>query len=308
MPLPLPSANPFRSPSLLPRLSPLLALLLCAAPLHAQNDAPDAMRNPFAADPRAVPAGKLLYEQTCQACHGGEARGDRGPSLLGGFKHGATDTDIFQNVKTGVPGTQMPAFGALPSDSIWRIITYLRSLDPSQTTKGEKVGGDPVAGEKIFTGKGQCASCHEVNGRGSVFASDLSAIGNNSAENLTASILHPGSQPAPRQFTPPREGQPRGGGGGNFGATAPVAEIVKTRGGQEISGLRLADDGFAMLMRLPDGSVKRFDTKDLVERRESAKSLMPDDYGTRLSSAELRDPSRLSQDPHRPLARQDRYR
>jgi alcohol dehydrogenase (cytochrome c) len=293
----LSSPKPIRpkvsSSSLIHRLSPLLAAvsLLGTAPLHAQDriDVPDAMHNPFATDPRAATAGKLLYEQTCQGCHGGEARGDRGPALLGGFKHGASDTDIFQNVKIGIPGTQMPAFAILSSDSIWRIISYLRSLDTSQATKGEKVNGDPSAGEKIFTGKGQCSSCHEVNGRGSVFASDLSAIGNNSAENLTASILHPGAQSAVRQFAPPREGQPRGGGGGNFGATTPVAEIIKIRGGQEISGLRLADDGFAMLMRLPDGSVKRFDANDLVEKLESAKSLMPDDYGNRLSSPELRD-------------------
>ena len=272
------------------RLLPLLGVLLCAVPLLAQNDAPDAMRNPFAADPGAVPAGKLLYEQTCQGCHGGEARGDRGPALLGGFKHGGTDTDLFQSVKTGIPGTQMPAFGALPSDNVWKIISYLRSLDTSRANRGEKVGGDPLAGEKIFTGKGQCSSCHEVDARGSVFAGDLSAIGNNSAEDLIGWILHPGTQPAPRPFPRPVEGQPHGGGGGgNSGSTVPVAEMIKTRGGQEITGLRLADDGFTMLMRLRDGSVKRFDAADLVEKHEAPKSLMPDDFGTRLTSTEMQD-------------------
>ncbi len=279
----MPSARTFR-PSF------LVAIVLCASALNAQNsDVPDAMRNPFAVDPRAVPAGKLLYEQTCQACHGGDARGERGPSLIGGFKHGSTDTDLFQNVKTGIPGTQMPAFGALPSDSIWRIISYLRSLDTSHAPTGEKVGGDAIAGEKIFVGKGQCSSCHEVNGRGSVFATDLSAAGANTAEYLMTAILHPGTQPPPHPTAQPREGQNRGGGGGNFGTTTPVGTIVKTRAGAEIRGLKLADDGFAMLMRLSDGSIRRFDSADLADKRDDAKSLMPDDYAQRLSPAELQD-------------------
>lgn len=283
-----------RSSSLLGILSPFaVALYLaCIAPLNAQNqnDAPDARRNPFAADPHATEAGKLLYEQTCQSCHGGDARGSRGPSLLGGFKHGASDTDIFQNIKTGIPGTQMPAFALLSSDSIWRIITYLHSLDTARDNAAENVSGDSAAGEKIFSGKGQCSSCHEVNGRGSVFASDLSAIGMNSAESLSASILHPGAQPlAPRPQSPAHEGANRGGGGGNFGSNTPVTEIVKTRGGEEIRGLRLADDGFALLLRLPDGSVKRFESADVLEKREGPKPLMPDNYAERLSSAELQD-------------------
>ena len=298
MPLLLSSAKLIRTTggrsSLLPCLSrfSVLMSLLSLVPLQAQIGpvAPDAMRNPFADDPHATAAGKLLYEQTCQACHGAEAQGDRGPSLQGGLKHGTSDTDIFQNIRTGIPGSQMPAFGLLPTDSIWRIITYLRTLDLAHSTSAENIPGDPIAGEKIFSGKGQCSTCHEVNGRGSVFASDLSSIGINSAESLTASILYPGVETLPpRPSSPAREGAARGGGGGNFGANTPVNEIVKTRSGQQIRGLRLADDGFTLLLRLPDGSVARFHNDDLLEKREESASLMPDDYSKRLSSAELQN-------------------
>jgi len=41
----------------------------------------DESNNPFTNDPTAIAAGKVLYQKTCQACHGGEARGDRGPAL-----------------------------------------------------------------------------------------------------------------------------------------------------------------------------------------------------------------------------------
>jgi cbb3-type cytochrome c oxidase subunit III len=157
-----------------------------------RSDTPDTVKNPFAGDPAAIAAGRDLYAQTCQACHGGEARGDRGPALAtGNFRHGGEDNDLFQTIRTGVPGTQMPAFAALPTDTIWRIIAYLRSLNANGAAANEVVTGDAVAGEQTFWGKGGCASCHEVNGRGSDVGPDLSAAGTNSASYLRSVILNP---------------------------------------------------------------------------------------------------------------------
>ena len=99
---------------------------ICATGKYARRTE----RIPSAGDPAAIAAGRTLYQQTCQACHGGEARGDRGPALdSGNFRHGGEDTDLFRTIRTGVPGTQMPAFPLLPADNVWRIITYLRSLN-----------------------------------------------------------------------------------------------------------------------------------------------------------------------------------
>ena len=258
-----------------------------------QAQAPDAMSNPFASDPAAVSAGKLLYEQTCQSCHGGDARGDRGPALTGNFKHGSQDSDLFQTIRTGVPGTQMPAFSALPADSVWRIITYLRSLDSTRANTGERVAGNPAAGESIFFGKGNCAQCHEVNGRGGVLAGDLSAIGVNSVEYLHGWILNPGAPGLPAATVAAAPGAPRqqfrGGGGGNGGQTAPVTETVKTRDGKEVQGVRIADDGFTLLIRDTSGAVRRFDTSNLLEKHEDSKPLMPADYGKTLTPTELED-------------------
>jgi len=52
-----------------------------AAVLLGQANQSDTVRNPLAADASAVPAGRQLYNQTCQACHGPEGQGDRGPAL-----------------------------------------------------------------------------------------------------------------------------------------------------------------------------------------------------------------------------------
>ncbi len=263
------------------------ALLTATCPLAAQNDVPDAVRNPFATDPNAVAAGKLLYEQTCQGCHGGDARGDRGPALTGALKHGSSDTDIYQTIRTGVQGTQMPAFSFLPTDSVWRIVTYLDSLDPAKTSRQETVPGDVAAGSKVFFGKGGCAQCHEVNGNGGVFAGDLSAIGVNSVDYLRNWILHPGAPGTPAVAGPRPQG--RGGGGGGGGPATPVMVSVKTADGKEVKGVRIADDGFTLLLRVPSGEVRRFDTGMLLDKHEESKPLMPDDYATTLSPEELQN-------------------
>ena len=67
--------------------------------------------------------------------------------------------------------------------------------------------GDAVRGKAIFeSSKGNCLSCHRVNGTGSLFGPDLSAIG-----------------------APPRGGG--GGGRGGGGRGAPQAQLVEQRGG-----------------------------------------------------------------------------
>jgi mono/diheme cytochrome c family protein len=180
----------------------------------------DTVNNPFAGNPAAIAAGRDLYAQTCQACHGGEARGDRGPALAtGNFRHGGEDSDLFQTIRTGVPGTQMPAFSALPTDSIWRIIAYLRSLNTNSAAANEVVAGDAVAGEQTFWGKGGCASCHEVNGRGADVGPDLSAAGTNSASYLRSVILNPNDPGLRRRRY-----------------IGPSVVSVKTKSGQQIRG------------------------------------------------------------------------
>ena len=78
------------------------------------------------------------------------------------------------------------AVASLILAAIWTQTTPEISLPP----------GDAVRGKAIFeSSKGNCLSCHRVNGNGSRFGPDLSAIS------------------AP----------PRGGGGGNRGAAAPAA-------------------------------------------------------------------------------------
>ena len=244
------------------------------APLRGQGAvAPDTVTNPMAGNQEAIAAGKTLYAQTCANCHGDDARGNRGPSLVSGsFSHGGTDADLFHTVRNGVAGTQMPAFAALPADTIWKIIAYLRSLSGVGESVNEVVPGDTAAGEKIFWGKGGCGACHEVNERGGDVGADLSAAGTSSAATLRGEILNPNA--------PPGRGRRRR----FFG---PESLLVTTRDGRPIRGMRRAEDSYTLIMTGVDGKLYRFDKRDLQAEKATQESLMPTDYGKLLSPAEL---------------------
>jgi PQQ-dependent dehydrogenase (methanol/ethanol family) len=251
------------------------ALYFSFAPLLAQRaDTPDAVRNPFSGAVAAIAAGKVLYEQTCQSCHGGEARGDRGPALAtGNFRHGGEDNDLFQTVRTGIPGTQMPAFPALSTDTVWQIIAYIRSLNSNSAAANEVVPGDAAAGERTFWGKGGCGSCHEVNARGADVGPDLSAAGTRSASYLHSMILDPNNN------TPTKRRR----------SFLPSGVSVRTRDGQEIRGIRRAEDSYTLIMMDRSGTLHRFDKQDLVEEHSEPASLMPANYGELLSQVEIQN-------------------
>ena len=96
-----------------------LAAAACALWLAAQQDTPEAQKNPLAGDNAAIAGGRALFQQACQACHGDEARGDRAPALTGALRRGSSDGEIFVNIRTGIRGSQMPPFAKLSADEVW---------------------------------------------------------------------------------------------------------------------------------------------------------------------------------------------
>ena len=83
-----------------------------------------------AAGPGPVPApaqmGRAVYEQTCQACHGAELKGDRGPDIESVVSRlGAEGT---RGVITKGRGT-MPAFASLPAQSMTDLMAFLARPD-----------------------------------------------------------------------------------------------------------------------------------------------------------------------------------
>ncbi len=259
---------------LMPKTACLLWLFLCAGVLFAQEHTQQNEKNPLAGNPTAITAGKRLYEQACQSCHGGEARGDRAPALVGvPFKHGNLDGEIFLNIRNGVPSTQMPPFRRLSTEQIWQVVSYLRSLSGVPiATANESATGNLLAGEQLFFGKANCASCHQVNARGNNVGPDLSAVGRFPADLLRQKILDPNTSTNPNA-----RGRRRG----------PSVAIVKTRDGQTIRGLVRSEDTYSMVLADTSGKLHLLDKKNLADVSYEAVSLMPNDYGKQLSEGEI---------------------
>ena len=102
------------------------------AHLAASGIAPvgGALINPHAGDAAVAKAGEQLFHaMNCDGCHNLGASGWVGPNLRAGrWRYGGADAEVFSSIYYGRP-KGMPAFGgALGSEGIWTLVTYLRSL------------------------------------------------------------------------------------------------------------------------------------------------------------------------------------
>jgi PQQ-dependent dehydrogenase (methanol/ethanol family) len=241
----------------------VLALGISAAIAQQKADTPS---NPFSNDPKAVETGRAIFEGTCSACHGVGATGGRGPALnTGDFVHGSEDYDLFQTIRAGIPGTQMPNFASFPSDDIWRVITYIRSL--SHFAGEGPPRGDANAGEVLFFGAGGCASCHEINGRGMDLASDLSSAGSKPAGAIRDGVLH-------RNLPHP------------FGQIPPRFMSARLRNGERVEGVVKAGDSFSLHLESRDGKFFMLDRANVASLADEGPAA-PSDLSTRLSPAEI---------------------
>jgi cytochrome c oxidase cbb3-type subunit III len=88
--------------------------------------------NPYKGDSAALAEGAQTFATICIACHGPEAHGLVGPSLVDHYwKYGESDADRFHSVMEGRPGG-MPAWGPqLGSEKVWKVLAYVDSLPKS---------------------------------------------------------------------------------------------------------------------------------------------------------------------------------
>jgi mono/diheme cytochrome c family protein len=94
--------------------------------------------------------------------------------LTGVGENGRTDDKLFDVVRRGVPGTEMPPSDPqrVPDRDIWQTLAYLKT---KTAVPSPPPTGDASNGERIF--RANCSSCHMVDGRGGQLGPDLSRIG-----------------------------------------------------------------------------------------------------------------------------------
>jgi len=96
------------------------------------------IKNPVAATPESIAAGRQVYTRYCRSCHGVNAEGGSGsdisppaPDLTDSeWKRGSTDGEIFDVIKNGVPPElNMEPWGDRIKDpDIWNVVNFIRSL------------------------------------------------------------------------------------------------------------------------------------------------------------------------------------
>jgi alcohol dehydrogenase (cytochrome c) len=248
--------------SLLGALSLLSGSLLLA---QGQGTPNPATNNPHLGNKESIRAGMAAYRVSCGDCHGLDATGYRGPDLVAFVAGGATDERLFDTIRKGVPGTEMPAQGLDTSDNdILQIIAYLRNL--GSVAAPEALIGNADHGRQLFAQ--QCTTCHRVAGAGGRLGPDLSRVGvTRSRAALTREIRTPSEWMAP---------------------TFETVTLV-TRDGQRIRAVKKAEDVFSIQIMDTRERLQGYLKADLQEVIHEKNSLMPN-YGTaQLSDGDLKD-------------------
>lgn len=169
------------------RTTSILILICAARALVAQH----------AYSPGDIEEGGKLYRANCVLCHGPD--GDLVPGVdlgHGKFRRASSEEGLIRIIQNGIPGTAMPP-NNLQDYQAGIIVAYLRSV--ATAGRDVSVGGDAARGKAIFEGKGNCESCHRVNGNGSRVGPDLSEIGalRRTAE-LERSLVDPNAEILPQ--------------------------------------------------------------------------------------------------------------
>ena len=220
----------------------LLAFAPCAA--SAQSDHTYSSQD--------IAAGRKVYSSQCQLCHGQNGEQVNGVDLRRGrFKRSVSDEDIAAVITNGVAGAGMPPFKLQPAE-ITSLLAFIRAgFDPSGVAV--KVG-NVARGKALYAGKGNCASCHRINGDGPRTAPDLSDVGATRTPGaLQRSLLEPTA------------------------AMWPINRPVRlvTSDGREIKGRRLNEDTYTVQVIDDKERLLSFDKATLKSYELGKTSPMP---------------------------------
>jgi putative heme-binding domain-containing protein len=232
-------------------------LLFCAFAFAAEP----VKKNPYSG-PEDVEEGHVMVRAFCARCHGPDGTGARGPDLTRGrLRHGDGDADIFNTIKDGVPGTDMPGLGDFPEKALWQIVAFIQSGRKGRSP--EPVDGNPDRGKALFV-RHNCASCHWTGNDGGRRGPDLSTA-SSPPSRIRAAILDPNS------------------------VTDPVYQqvVAELKDGRIVGGMRLNENSY--FLQLIDDQERLITVpKEGVGIYRPKQSLMPS-YRAVLTDPELKD-------------------
>ena len=237
-----------------------VGLTLLAAPAGAQLLTID---HPGQYTQEDIARGSLFYNANCFACHGRDGDQISGIDLRRGlFRRSQSDEDLAQTITRGTPGG-MPPFKLDPAE-LTAIVAYIRAgFDISASVKV----GDAAKGRAVFQGKGECAMCHRVAGKGPRSAPDLSDIGIARAPAvLERSVREPSA--------------------GLLPINRPVRIVM--RDGKTIRGRRLNEDTHTVQIIDENERLISVVKKDVRSMDVAKESAMPA-YAGKLTDAEIAD-------------------
>ena len=211
-----------------------------------------------------IAAGYRVYSSQCVQCHGGLGDGISGVDLRRGvFRRAASDEELGRVITGGVPGAGMPPFKLEPAE-LTGIVAFIRAgFDQTASVRV----GDAVRGRALFDGKGDCAACHRVGGRGALTAPDLSGIGlARTVAALQRSLVDPTTAMVP--------------------ANRPLRIVTKS--GETLDGRRLNEDTYTVQLLDARGRLRSLAKSDIRTLTYASASPMPS-YASRLTPDEIAD-------------------
>lgn len=236
-----------------------------AQPALSQTQQQNAWEDDF--KPGSLP-GKRPFTSSCAGCHGLDGRGgEHAPNIAGSAKlRSMSNTAIAAIISKGVPGTGMPAFHSLAPAQVRAVVSYLRVLQGRENS--QQIPGDAKLGKAVFFGKGDCSSCHMMQGQGGFVGPELTTYGaNRSAKDILNAILDPVNNTEWRR----------------------KAATVVTRDGQTVNGSIRNEDNFSLQLQTADSSFHFFTKSELQSLQYQDHPVMPTNYSERLSQGEVQN-------------------
>jgi cytochrome c oxidase cbb3-type subunit III len=247
------------------------ALLVAAFFFCGEKTGAQTSRQPLGAgtaQQQSANKARQIFESTCAACHGLDGRGgERAPDIATRPQVvQLSDAELQEVLRGGRPATGMPSFASLGANTIKALVAYVRFLQGKDAAT--ILPGDAANGKRIFFGKGRCADCHMIQGQGGFLGRDLSDYGTTlSAGEIRRYILKPAESTT----------------GGKRLTT------VRLHDSAQIAGVIRNEDNFSVQLQTLDGTFHFFAKSDIAAMETAPEPIMPTNYGSVLSAAELDD-------------------